>query len=177
MATQFARGFSPSAPVPFLLAQPRQEAVGPSLAAALKSAAAAERARGGTRNPRQRIALFLCELGKAHGCRSEFPLSRASLASALGISLVRVKRTLALLSLSGVVSTDGSTIAVLDWRKLSGAAHFDVSALNVSLDDDETGLIVSSGQDDEQDHFLTACGEPACFVKPPPSGRDHIKPN
>lgn len=163
MATQFARGFAPSAPVPFLLGQPRQEAVRPSIAAAIKSAAAAERACAGARNPRQRIALFLCELGKAVGCRSELPLSRASLASTLGISLVRVKRTLALLSLSGVISTDGSTITVLDWRKLSSAAQFDVSTLNVSLDDDENGS-VSSEELDRQDHLLTACGEPACFV-------------
>jgi hypothetical protein len=162
MATQFARGFASSAPVPFLLGQPRQEAVRPSFAAALKAAVAAERARAGARSPRQRIALLLCELGKANGCRSELPLSRSSLANALGISLVRVKRTLALLSLSGVISTDGSTITVLDWRKLSGAAHFDVSALNVSPDDDENAP--SSDEDGEQDHFLTACGEPACFV-------------
>ena len=162
MATQFARGFTLSAPVPFLLGQSRQEPVRPGFAAAAKAAAAAERAQGGARNPRQRIALFLCELRKANGCRSEFPLSRASLASTLGISLVRVKRTLAVLSLSGVISTDGSTITVLDWRKLSGAAHFDVSALNVSLDDDEN-LPVSDGLE-KQDHFLTACGEPACFV-------------
>ncbi len=164
MATQFARGFTPSMPLPFLLAQPRQETARPGFAAALKAAVAAERVRGGARNPRQRIALFLCELSKAYGCRSEFPLSRASIASALGISLVRVKRTLALFSLSGVISTDGSTITVLDWRKLSGAAQFDVSALNVSLDDEETTLIVTCGKDDEKDHFLTASGEPACFV-------------
>ncbi len=164
MATQFARGFTPSVPAPFLLRQARQETVRQSFAAAIKAAVVAERARGGARNPRQRVALFLCELSKAYGCRSEFPLSRSSLASALGISLVRVKRTLALFTLSGVISTDGSTINVLDWRKLSGAAHFDVSALNVSLDDDGTGLVVSSDKDDEQDHFLTACGEPACFV-------------
>ena len=161
MATQFVRGFAPSAPVPFLLGQPRQEAVRPSFGAAVKAAAAAERARGGARNPRQRIALFLCELGKAAGGRSEFPLSRSSLASALGISLIRVKRTLALLSLSGVISTDGSTIIVSDWRKLSGAAHFDLSGLNVSLDDEDA---LSCDEDAEQDHLLTACGEPACFV-------------
>jgi hypothetical protein len=162
MATQFARGFKPSAPVPFLLGQSRQETIRPSFAAAVTAAAAAERAHGGAGNPRQRIALFLCELGKAVGCRSEFPLSRASLASTLGISLVRVKRTLALLSLSGVISTDGSTITVLDWRKLSGAAHFDLSALNVSLDDDEN--VPSPDGLETQDHLLTACGEPACFV-------------
>ena len=163
MATQFARGFTPSAPVPFLLGQPVRETFRPSFAAAVKAAVAAERAGGGPRNPRQRIALFLCELGKAYGCRSEFPLSRSSLASVLGLSLVRVKRTLALLSLSGVISTDGSTITVLDWRKLSSAAQFDVSALNVSLDDDENES-VSSAEIDGQDHLLTACGEPACFV-------------
>ena len=164
MATQFACGFTPSVPAPFLLGQPRRETVHAGFEAAVKAAVAAERARGGARNPRQRISLFLCELGKAYGCRSDFPLSRSTLASALGISLVRVKRTLALLSLSGVISSDGSTITVLDWRKLSAAAHFDVSTLNVRLDDDETAHTLSSHEDDEQDHFLTACGEPACFV-------------
>ena len=164
MATQFARGFTSSAPVPFLLGHSTRDTVRPSFEAAVKAAVAAELALGGARNPRQRIALFLCELGKADGCRSEYPLSRPTLASLLGISLVRVKRTLALLSLSGVISSDGSTITVLDWRKLSAAAHFDVSTLNVRLNDEETGRIASLNEDDEQDHFLTACGEPACFV-------------
>lgn len=161
MATQLARSFTPSAPLSILLARPKRENVSLNFAAALEAAVAAERVHAGARNPRQRIALFLCELGKGYGCGAEFPLSRSSLANALGISLVRVKRTLALLSLSGVIGTDGSTITVLDWRKLSAAAQFDVSALNLSLDDDDA---VSSDEDGEQDHFLTACGEPACFV-------------
>lgn len=164
MATQLALGSMPSGPAPFLLGQPRRETVRPSFEAAVKAALTAEGALGGARNPRQRIALFLCELGKAHGCRSVFPLSRSTLASLLGISLVRVKRTLALLSLSGVISSDGSTISVLDWRKLSAAAQFDLSTLNVTLDEDEAAPTPSSDEDDEQDHFLTACGEPACFV-------------
>jgi hypothetical protein len=173
MATQFAHSLAPSAPLPFLLGKPRLEkpapsiatspsiAAGPSFAAALRTAVAAERAHGEIRNPRQRIALFLCELGKAYGCRSELPLSRGSLAGALGISLVRVKRTLALLSLSGVISTDGDTIRVLDWRKLSGAARFDASALGLAPEDEEEVLLVLNT---EEDHLLTACGEPACFV-------------
>ena len=161
MATQFARTSAVSGPAPFLLGKTARETVLPSFPAAVK--AAAERACEGARNPRHRIALFLCELGKAHGCRSDLPLSCSALASTLGISPIRIKRTLALLSLSGIISTDGSTILVLDWRKLAGAAQFDLAGSNVIPDDEDDGAS-SSDQDGEQDHLMTACGEPACFV-------------
>lgn len=145
-----------------MLRKPSRE-TGRGFAAALKRAPTVEQARGDVRSPRQRIALLLCELGKASGCRSELPLSRSDLAGALGISLVRVKRTLALLCLSGVIRTDGETIAVLDWRKLSGAARFDPCALGLGFEEEDEFLLGSDRQN-HADHLLTASGEPACFV-------------
>ena len=163
MATQFVRTAKPVAPVPFLLGQgTRGSKPARDFAGALKAAAAAVASKGDARNPRLRIALLLCELGKALGCRRELPLSRTALANALGISLVRVKRTLALLSLSGVIETDGETIEVLDWRKLGAAARFDPSALGLD-DEEEEDMLVRQESKVEQ-HFLTASGDPACFV-------------
>jgi len=163
MATQFARTISTPPPLPFLLGDKAAERPGSRFHEALDSAVAAEAARGGLRKPCQRIALFLCELGKAYGCRGELPLSRASIAGALGISLVKVKRSLALLFLSGVLSCDDETITILDWRKLSGVARFDASALDLASADEEEELPGRSSLEDEP-HFLTASGDPACFV-------------
>ena len=160
MATQFAQNLAPSPPVPFMLRTPREPKPVSSFEAALRTAVAAERLRGDIRNPRQRIANFLCELGKAYDCRRLLPLSRGELAGLLGISLVRVKRTLALLCLSGVIAADGDTITVLDWRKLSGAARFDAASLGLGDEEDDA----SCGSSDDEAHPFTASGEPACFV-------------
>ena len=162
MATQFAHplfSFRPAAP-PF--AASRETAVDPVFAAALRKAVAAERVAGQVRNPRQRIALLLCELGKALGCSGDFPLSRAALAAALGISLVRVKRTLALLCLSGVLSCEDDRIEVLDWRKLSGAARVDPAELGMDTDEEEERPLFF--RHEASTHVLTASGEPACFT-------------
>jgi hypothetical protein len=160
MATQLAHALSP-APLPFLLGKKASARPGVSFTQAVKAAVAAERQGRGLRKPCQRIALFLCELGKATGCRSELPLSRARIADLLGISLVRVKRTFGLLSLSGVAAADGASIRMLDWRKLSGLARIDPAVLNL-LETDEDDC--RSASDDHEIRFLTANGDPACFV-------------
>lgn len=161
MATQFAPTLQPSAPVPFLLGGARDGARRASLPKAVKSAVAAVNARGELGNPRQQVALFLWELSKACGGTSDFPLSRAALADALHLSLVRVKRTLALLSLSGIISCDSEQIKVLNWRKLSGAAGLDPAALHLEdADEDEERAAWA----DDEVQFFTASGEPACFV-------------
>jgi hypothetical protein len=162
MATQFAPTFTSPAPLPFLLRK-RAPAKTGGFAAAIETAIAAERAEAEGRKSCQRIARFLCELGKAYGCRKDLPLSRGAIAAALKISLVRVKRTLGLLSLSGVLRSTGDTITILDWRKLGGVAHFDPSGLGLADDEDEE-LICSEPIDEDEVRIFTASGDPACFV-------------
>jgi CRP-like cAMP-binding protein len=164
MATQFARTQSNAAPAPFLLRPVAPSTSENRFAAALGKAVAAEKACVQPRNPGQRIARLLCELGKAYGCRSELPVSRAALASALGISLVRVKRSLALLCLSGVVACDGQRIAVLDWRKLSRAGRFDPAELDLAAEEDDEDVVALRRSEQDEVRFLTASGDPACFV-------------
>ena len=163
MATQFAPAFKSSAPVPFLLGKRVAARGGDNFAEAMQIAIAAQHAQSAGRKSSQRIALFLCELGKAHGCRTDLPLSRAAIAAALGISLVRVKRALALFSLSGLLSCNGEEIRIVDWRKLGGVAHFDASDLDLAADEDED-LVCPALAEAENIRFMTASGEPACFV-------------
>jgi hypothetical protein len=157
MATQLAQthAFSPPA---FLVRDPVRRHG--SFAAALEAAVRAER-MAGLQTACQRVARLLCELGKSLGCESRLPVARAALASALGIGLVRIKRTLGLLSLSGVIEVNADSIEVLDWRKLCGAAHVDPAALNLSANEDEWPSLVEISDDR---HRLTASGDPACFV-------------
>ena len=163
MATQFATTLMAPTPVPFLLGKTGPTRIGASFAKAVQAAVAAERAQIGSRKCCQRIAHFLCELGKAYGCRADLPLSRAAIASALGISPVRVKRSIALLSLSGVLTCEGDSLTILDWRKLGGVARFDLRDLDLPADEDEY-LISATVTDGEDNCSLTANGDPACFV-------------
>jgi len=156
MATQFVHA-APRAPLSFMLrdALPAE----PSFAAAFHAAVRAERSSG-ARSPSQRVARLLCEIGKRLGCEADLPLTRAALAGALGVSLVRVKRTLGLLCLSGVLDVQGERIRVIDWRKLAGAARFDPAALGVAEDEEEA----SRRDADDTPCTLTAGGDQACFV-------------
>lgn len=160
MATQFAHTLSP-APLPFLLGKKVSVRPGVSFTEAVNAAAAAERAGKGLRKPCQRIAVFLCELGKVLDCRADLPLSRARVADILGISLVRVKRSFGLLSLSGVILDRGDAVRVVDWRKLSGVARIDPQALNLAEAEE---FEMPAANDADEVRFLTASGDPACFV-------------
>lgn len=162
MATQFAATLNVPAATPFLFRGSAPEKTGRNFAEAMRAAVAADRAQGGGRKSCQRIAYFLCELGKVYGCRSDLPLSRAAIVSALGISLVRVKRTLGLLSLSGVLTSRADSLTILDWRKLGGVARFDRSSLDLAEDDEED--LICSAPAALEGNFTTASGEPACFV-------------
>ncbi len=86
---------------------------------------------------------------------------RLELADALGTSLCRVKRTLALFSLSGVVSADARTIRVLDWRRLSSAGGYDATRLGLPDEQDDSFAGVAA---EPENTFVTAAGDPACFV-------------
>ena len=162
MATQFAAAFPTTAPVPFLLRKSPRAESGGTFENALHAAVEAERAQAGSRKSCQRIAQFLCELGKAYGGRADLPLSRAAIASALGISLVRVKRTLGLLSLSGVLRCEGEGLTILDWRKLGGVARIEPPLMGLESGEDED--LICGGRADSNLRFMTANGDPACFV-------------
>jgi hypothetical protein len=137
--------------------------------AALAAAIAAERAdQDSRRNTRSRVAYLLCELGyqlERLGVDrdGDLPLSRTEIADALGVSLCRVKRTLALLSLSQVIATDGRIVRILDWRRLSGIAGFERARLELKDEDYESGLITGT-EDQPRSLNITASGDPACFV-------------
>ena len=172
MAIQFAAVPSSVLALPFLLARSRSEDFEWTVRAALSAAIAAEHAVDtGRRNTRARLAYLLCELGFQLDRRGvdrsqSLPILRAELASALGTSLCRVKRTLALLSLSGVVQTDGKTVRVTDWHRLTSLAGYDPARLELEPREDadaESFLIV--GPDGElQANGVTASGDQACFV-------------
>jgi hypothetical protein len=171
MASSFAsRTFPPSvASLPFLFARPQVDDGDWSFRTALSAALAAERAdQDSRRNTRGRVAYLLCELGYQLARRGldrdgEMPLSRTEIAGALGVNLCRVKRTLALLSLSQVIATDGQRLRILDWQRLCGVAGFSRSRLELKEEDYE-GALITGDEDGRDPHKLTASGDPACFV-------------
>jgi CRP-like cAMP-binding protein len=169
MATQYAAVPASVLALPFLLARSQNGDLGWTVRTALSSAIAAERAVDtGRRNTRARLAYLLCELGyqldrRGADKNQELPIPRAELASALGTSLCKVKRTLALYLLSGVLSADARTIRVLDWRRLCSVAGYYPARLGLSADDWDDGL--SDGLAEEAPASrMTAAGDPACFV-------------
>lgn len=173
MATSFVHGTAAPAPrrgaVAFLFARPD---AAPDFAAALEAAAAAERAaRTSGRNTRCRVSYLLCELGHqlrgqtgSFDCSAALPLSRVALAEVLGVPLSKVKRVLALLSLSHILMTDGRSIEVLNWQRLCDVAHIDPDRLGLSVDEDDEPLIANLASEEDSARLLTASGEPACFV-------------
>ena len=152
--------------LPFLLARSRSDDLEWTVRGALAAAVAAERAvDADRRNTRARLAYLLCELGFQLGRRGvdrnqELPIPRVELANALGTSLCRVKRTLALLALSSVIKTDCRTFQVTDWRRLAGIACYDPTWLGLSPEDEDDTVAEREGAP----QLLTASGDPACFV-------------
>ena len=172
MATLFARTNVPPsvAVLPFMLARPQTDDLGWNVRSALAAAAAAERAHDGERrNSRARIAWLLCELGYQLTRRGldrdqELPLSRIAIADSIGVSLCRVKRTLALLSLSQVAHCSGASLRIVDWRRLCSMAGYETRRLGLRTEDLEGEPLQIRAADDEPSNLVTASGEPACFV-------------
>ncbi len=168
MASQFAANPVPSfiAALPFLFARPQADDLGWTCRSALAAAVAAERADDTRRNTRGRIAFLLCELGYQLARRGvdisvELPLSRVEIARVSGVSLCRLKRTLALLSLSQVIEGDGQRFRVTDWHRLARVAGYDPSRLELQPEEDELLLVQI---DEDEPVRLTAAGDQACFV-------------
>lgn len=167
MATQFSSVPASVLALPFLLARARSDDLEWTVRRAIAAAISAERAvDGGRRNTRARLAWLLCEVGYQLSRRrmdkdQQLPIPRVELAEALGTSLCRVKRTLALLSLSGVVKTDGRTFQVTDWRRLAGIGGYDTARLELAPEE-EFDLVAE--EEPEPHHSSTVSGDPACFV-------------
>lgn len=175
MATDFAQlnaasASPPVGAVPFLLGE---KPLSPDLAVALEAAALAEKVSlGERRNMRCRLSYLLCEVANqlrqqtgSFDPDGELPLSRYDLAEVLGVSLCKVKRVLALLCLSGVVTTDGKAIQVLSWRRLCLVAQVDPSRLGLNQEDeDETVVVPLFAREKREQNLLTSNGEPACFI-------------
>jgi hypothetical protein len=168
MATHFASVPPSVAALPFLFARPQPEDADWHYRSALAAAVAAERADDTRRNTRGRIAWLICEFGFQLARRRidpslPFPLDRQTMAEALGVGLCRVKRTLALLSLSGVVACKDGELTILDWRRLCSVATYDPVRLELKLDEDWLELPLAA-EDEEESPRLTQAGDPACFV-------------
>ena len=153
--------------LPFLFMPARKDDGEWHFNAALQAARAAEEAVCEPRNSRRRFAYLLCEFAAQLGRRTSdpsiaLPLSRSDLAHALGISLCRVKRITALLSLSQVASCDGETITVLDWRRLCAIAGYDERRLGRELPEEDEEFAIDAPEE-EPDHLHTAAGDPAFF--------------
>ncbi len=141
--------------------------------AAALSADRAEAGRTANANSRRRICQFLCHLGGemevAATGPADFPIGRADLAAALGISLMRVKRAFGLLALSGVATADDTSIRVTDWRRLCSAAHFDATTLGLEEELADEGEAADSfpwfakPASDHELQLITGAGDQAFF--------------
>lgn len=169
----FSSAFSESIPssvsaLPFLFVRNDAQDEEWKVKAALATAAAAERADDTRRNTRGRLAYLLCELGFQLGRHggdrdASLPLPRQELSRTLDVPLCKVKRTLALLSLSQVIRIEGDTMRIIDWRRLSSVAQYDPARLEVLDEEEELFAGAGAGQEEPAPR-LTAAGDPACFV-------------
>jgi hypothetical protein len=155
---------SPSlAILPFLFMSSRNDDRDWQLNTALQAARAAEEALDEPRNCRKRVAWLLCETGAQYArwtgeCSDHVPLSRQEIAAALGVSVCRVKRVMALLSLSGVVASEPRGLSILDWRRLCAIAGYDPGRLGFEVSEELT-----AAPDEEAPMLVTAAGDPAYF--------------
>lgn len=160
----------PSLPIsvsalPFLFVRSQKEDDGWAVRSALAAAAAAERADDTRRNTRGRVAYLLCELGfqlrrRDADLGASLPLPRRDIADALGVTLCRVKRILALFSLSRTIEIADGTMRVLDWPRLAAIAHYDRARLGLSEEEDEA----LPAEEEMPPPLTTAAGDPAHFV-------------
>ena len=116
------------------------------------------------RNCLKRVASLLCEFAPGTpGTQADpdlVPLPRERIAEALGINLCKVKRTLALLSLSQVIACERGGVRVLDWRRLAAAAGHEITP---SSDVEHDELMVTI-HDAPPVQFVTASGDQAYFA-------------
>lgn len=142
-----------------------------AIAKAIEQAAAAEQmASGSERNPRRRICRFLFELAQGldldGGRNTRVPINRQQLAGALGMSVVRIKRGLALLELAGVLACDDDAIRLTDWKRLCAAAQvpveLDAADLDADVPDGPFPWFAVQVTEPER-HLITGAGDQAYF--------------
>lgn len=92
----------------------------------------------GRRNARQRVAHLLCELitrlravGLAESARCDLPITQGELADATGLSTVHVNRVVQELRREGLIAMKGRNFTALNWDRLTLAAGFDASYLQL----------------------------------------------
>jgi CRP-like cAMP-binding protein len=92
----------------------------------------------GRRSAYTRIAHVLCEIlvrmraiGLANGNDTEFPVTQAEIADALGLSTVHVNRVLQELRSDGLITLRGRFLSVQDWPGLKKAGEFDPTYLHL----------------------------------------------
>ncbi len=167
MATHFTSVPPSVAALPFLFARTQPDDLEWTGTVALKAAIAAERADEVRRSLRGRIAYLICEFGFQLARRRvdpsvPLPLGRSDIADALEVGLHRVKRTLALLTLSGIIELRDEGMIVLDWPRLCACASYVPSRLDLELDEED--IVATCPPVEEQPQLLTRAGDPACFV-------------
>ncbi|MFE1597507.1 Crp/Fnr family transcriptional regulator [Methylobacterium sp. ID0610] len=92
----------------------------------------------GRRGALGRIAHLFCEtyvrlsatgLAKDHRC--EFPLTQADVGDAVGLSTVHVNRSLQTLRAEQLISWQGRSLEILNWKRLVAVADFDPAYLHL----------------------------------------------
>ncbi len=87
----------------------------------------------GRRSATERIAHLLCEMVtrlRAVGLDGDLPITQAKLADATGLSAVHVNRTVREMQCDGLIESNGTMVAMLDWEKLKLTAGFDPDYLH-----------------------------------------------
>ncbi|HEX2560807.1 Crp/Fnr family transcriptional regulator [Phenylobacterium sp.] len=92
----------------------------------------------GRRNSHQRVAHLYCEVfsrleavGLASNLNFPFPVTQAEIADALGLTPVHVNRVLQDLRRDGLIASDGRSLRILDWGRLTSAGDFDATYLHL----------------------------------------------
>jgi hypothetical protein len=116
-----------------------------------------------------RISRLLCELStssvrlsSSDGPVNRVQLTRGEIAERLGISLVRTKRALGLLVLSGAIRMDQQGIELLDWERLCRVAGLDPAGADSQTA--EQDAVPNDTEPGNPASTATLCGDPACFV-------------
>ena len=119
--------------------------------------------------PHQAIARWICaEARKSVAADATLVFDRVQIAEALGFRLVRVKRSLALHSLSGVLQCRADQVVVLEWVRLCAVARIEPAELGIrpveQIEAEDLLVVHLLFVETNPVPVKTAAGEPACFV-------------
>src|SRR5262249_47883033 len=87
---------------------------------------------------RTRTAHLFCELavrlkrvGLVNGSSFELPLTQIDLADALGVTPIHMNRVLARFRKEGLISVNGRSVTIPDWKALVAIGEFDAPYLHL----------------------------------------------